>query len=125
VLIRLAYPAVMNGFAALRLLPMSDRDKDVEIPVLRHQLGVLQRQLGPSRPAFTGADQAFLAALPAPLPRATLHRLQLLVRPDTVLRWHRDLMQSPARQVQPSEANRPTTHGALDPGAGATASCCR
>jgi hypothetical protein len=64
----------------------------VEILVLRHQLTVLQRQLGPSRPVFTGADRAFLAALLAPLPRAVLHRLQLLVRPDTVLRWHRDLM---------------------------------
>ena len=40
---RLAYLAVTNAFAALRLLPMSDRDKDVEILVLRHQLAVLQR----------------------------------------------------------------------------------
>jgi hypothetical protein len=51
VLMRLAYLAVTNAFAALRLLPMSDRDKVVEILVLRHQLAVLQRQLGPSRRA--------------------------------------------------------------------------
>ena len=31
-LLRLAYLAVTNTFAALRLLPMSDQDKDVEIP---------------------------------------------------------------------------------------------
>jgi hypothetical protein len=31
VLLRLAYPAVTNPFAALRLLPVDDRDKDVEI----------------------------------------------------------------------------------------------
>lgn len=60
---RLAYLAVTNAFAALRLLPMSDRDKDVEVLVPRHQLAVAQRQLGPARPAFTGADRAFLAAL--------------------------------------------------------------
>ncbi|MEU8324720.1 hypothetical protein AB0C33_40715 [Nonomuraea sp. NPDC048881] len=30
-LLRLAYPTVTNTFAALRLLPLSDRDKDVEI----------------------------------------------------------------------------------------------
>jgi hypothetical protein len=53
-MMRLAYLAVTNAFAALRLLPMSDRDKDVEILVLRHQLTVLQRQLGPARPGFTG-----------------------------------------------------------------------
>jgi putative transposase len=29
---------VTNTFALLRLLPMSDRDKDIEILALRHQL---------------------------------------------------------------------------------------
>lgn len=46
---RLTYLAVANAFAALRLPPMSDRDKDAEILALRHQLVVLQRQLGPAR----------------------------------------------------------------------------
>ena len=44
-LLRLAYLAVTNGLAMLRLLPMSDRAKDIEILALRHQLTVLQRQL--------------------------------------------------------------------------------
>jgi hypothetical protein len=105
VLLRLAYLTVTNTFAALRLLPMSDRDKDVEILVLRHQLGVLQRQLGTARPALTAEDRAFLSALLIPLPRAVLHRLQLLVRPDTVLRWHRDLIA--ARHAKASRPKRP------------------
>src|SRR5579859_5078645 len=105
---RLAYLAVKNAFAALRLLPMSDRDKDAEILVLRHQLAVQQRQLGPARPGFTHVDRAFLAALPSPLPRAVLHRLQLLVRPDTLLRWHRDLMRNRhARASRPKRTGRP------------------
>jgi hypothetical protein len=37
VLLRLAYLGVTNAFALLRLLPMSDRDKDVEILALRHR----------------------------------------------------------------------------------------
>ena len=37
--------AVTNGLAMLRLLPMSDRAKDVEILALRHQITVLERQL--------------------------------------------------------------------------------
>ena len=37
---RLAYLTVTNAFAALRLLPLSDRDKDVEIRVPRTLLGV-------------------------------------------------------------------------------------
>jgi len=36
VLLRLAYPGVSNAFAVLRLLPMSDWDKDVEILALCH-----------------------------------------------------------------------------------------
>jgi putative transposase len=36
-LLRLAYLSVTNAFALLRLLPVSNRDKDVEILVLRHQ----------------------------------------------------------------------------------------
>jgi putative transposase len=43
---RLAYLAVINAFVALRLLPVSDRDKDIEILALRHQITVLERQLG-------------------------------------------------------------------------------
>jgi hypothetical protein len=41
VLLRLAYLAVTNTFAVLRLLPISARDKDVEILALRHQITVL------------------------------------------------------------------------------------
>ena len=36
-LLRLTYLAVTNAFAMLRLLPMSDRAKDVEILALRHR----------------------------------------------------------------------------------------
>jgi hypothetical protein len=52
VLLRLAYLSVTNVFALLRLFPMSDRDKDVEILALRHQIAVLERQLGTTRPRF-------------------------------------------------------------------------
>jgi hypothetical protein len=47
VLLPLTYLAVTNAFAVLGLRRMSDRDKDAEILSLRHQLAVLQRQLGP------------------------------------------------------------------------------
>ena len=45
-MLRLAYLGVTNAFAMLRLLPISNRDKDVEILALRHQITVLEHQLG-------------------------------------------------------------------------------
>ncbi|MET7542616.1 integrase core domain-containing protein [Streptomyces sp. NPDC005507] len=109
-LLRLAYLTVTNAFAALRLLPMSDRDKDVEILALRHQITVLERQLGPGRTRFAPEDRVFLAALLAPLPREALRRLRLLVRPDTVLRWHRDLIKKRhADRSRPNKPGRPRT----------------
>ncbi len=68
-LLRLACLTVTNAFAALRLLPLSDRDKDVEILALRHQLAVLERQLGGARPRFAPEDRTFLAALLHRLPK--------------------------------------------------------
>jgi transposase len=92
VLVRFVYLAVVHVFAALRLLSMTDREKDVEILALRHQLTILQRQLGDHRPRLRPEDRMFLSMLLVPLSRAVLRRLRLMVSPDTVLRWHRDLL---------------------------------
>ncbi|WP_026423340.1 integrase core domain-containing protein [Actinokineospora inagensis] len=91
-LVRFVYLAVSHAFAALRLLRMADHEKDLEILALRHQLAVLRRQLGDQRPRLLPEDRALLAILLAPLARASLRRIRLLVSPDTVLRWHRDLV---------------------------------
>ncbi|BCY13471.1 integrase core domain-containing protein [Actinoplanes sp. L3-i22] len=109
-LLRLAYLGVTNALALLRLLPMSDRDRDAEILVLRHQIMVLERHLGGDRVRFHSADRAWLAALLHPLPRPVLHQLRLLVHPDTVLRWHRDLIaRRHAARSRPRRAGRPRT----------------
>jgi putative transposase len=110
VLLRLAYLAVTNAFAVLRLLPMSNRDKDVEILALRHQITVLERQLGNEKVRFDASDRALLAALLHRLPRDVLRRVRLLVRPDTVLRWHRDLIaRRHAAVSRPKRPGRPRT----------------
>jgi hypothetical protein len=111
VLLRSAYLAVTNTFAAPRLLPMGDRDKDVEILVLRHQITVLERQLGAdTKVRFAPEDRACLAALLTSLPREVVHQLRLLIRPDTVLRWHRDLMRRRHTRIcRPKRRGRPPT----------------
>ncbi|WUR84294.1 hypothetical protein OG967_38770 [Streptomyces phaeochromogenes] len=91
-LLRLAYPGVTNVFALLRLLPMSDHGKDIEILALRRQFMVLERQLGKERARFAPGDRVFLAALLHRLLSGVLRQVRLLVRPDTVMRRHRDLL---------------------------------
>lgn len=80
-LLRLAYLAAPNTLAFLRLLPMRNRGKDIEILVLRHQLLVPQRQVG--KPAFNHSDRAVLAGLPHHLPKDRLRHLLLLLCPET------------------------------------------
>jgi hypothetical protein len=98
VLLRLAYLGVTNAFAVLRLLPMSDRDKDVEILALRHQLAMLERQLGTTKARFGASDCAFLAALLHRLPRDVLRRVRL-----------------PPRAPVPAETPRPAADRAFRP----------
>jgi putative transposase len=67
----------------------SKREKEIEIPLLRHQLRVLERQV--ARPQLTQADRALLAAFTRMLPRQTWRRSRF-VTPTTLLRWHRELV---------------------------------
>src|ERR1035437_9772545 len=75
----------------LRLSRRGETWKTAEILILRHQLTVLQRRQ-PRRPKLNWADQALLAALLSVIPKARRHGLRLLVTPDTILRWHRDIV---------------------------------
>ena len=88
--LRLAYLAVLRVFGWLALLARSDRAKDAEILILRHQLTVLQRQAG--TPRLSWGDRAILAALARLLPAGRLRQLQWIVSPRTLLRWHADLV---------------------------------
>ena len=66
----------------------SEREKEIEILLLRHQLLVLERQV--ARPEPSQADRALLAAFSRVLPRRTWG--SFVVTPATLLRWHRELV---------------------------------
>jgi hypothetical protein len=88
--LRFAYPAVLRVFGWLALLARSDRAKDAEILILRHQVAVLGRQV--KTPRLSWADRAILAALARLLSRGRLRQLHLLVSPRTLPRWHAGLV---------------------------------
>ena len=85
---KLAYLTLCRSVQLLTLLARGDAAKDLEILVLRHQLAVLRRQIPP--PRLEPADRAMLAAVSRVLPRARWSCF--LVKPETLLRWHRRLV---------------------------------
>ena len=62
--------------------------RDIELLVLRHQVKVLQRQV--KRPRLRRLDRLLLAAASKAMPRG--HWSSFVVRPETLLRWHRELV---------------------------------
>jgi putative transposase len=101
-LIYLLFCQVVRWFA---LLARSSAAKDAELLVLRHEVAVLRRQV--ARPRVDWADRAVLAGLARLLPPQI--RRGLLMRPATLLRWHRDLIRRrwtyPHRRGRPSVAS--------------------
>jgi hypothetical protein len=83
--------------------------KTAEILILRHQLTVLQRRQA-RRPNLNWADRALFATLLSVIPKARHHGLRLLVAPDTILRWRRDIVRRrwAARSMR-GRSGRPAT----------------
>src|ERR1022692_4639989 len=93
----------------LRLSRREETWKTAEILILRHQLAVLQRQQ-PRRPTLNWADRALLATLLSVIPKARRHGLGPLVTPDTILRWHRDIVRRRwAARSRRGKTGRPAT----------------
>src|SRR5215470_3092048 len=66
----------------------SDAQLRAEVLALRHQLRVMERKIG--KPAWQPGDRILLAGLSRLLPRSGFS--SLLPRPETLLRWHHDLV---------------------------------
>ena len=93
----------------LRLLVRCGLDEaDLETVVLRHCLKVLRR--GGGRVLFATADRALLAAAARVLPRH--RRKSFRVGPDTLARWHRDLLKT--REPRSLAAARSSSARSLD-----------
>jgi putative transposase len=82
------YLALRRSLELVLLCFRSAEAKEIEILVLRHELAVLRRQH--PRPRLQPKDRALLAALSRLLPR--LRWSVFLVRPETLLRWHRHMV---------------------------------
>ncbi len=94
-------------------------DKDLEILVLRHQLRLLNRQLN-HRPVCSRAEKVLLAVLLAkwkPLLKRQRHRLEgslVLFQPETVMKWHRELVRRKWTFHAARKRGRPSTSPELE-----------
>ena len=107
--LRFVFLLITQVTSWLRLSRREEAWQTAEILILRHQLAVLQRRQ-PRRPNLNWADRALLATLLGVIPKARRQGLRLLVTPDTILRWHRDVFRRrwAARSMR-GRSGRPAT----------------
>ena len=80
---------------AVSLLGLSRREwwwKDAEIPMLRHQLAVAERERPRVHSRLAWPDRAWLALLAGTVPAQRLAVIRLIVTPGTILRWQLDIV---------------------------------
>ncbi|MGI8447941.1 MAG: hypothetical protein ACR2MP_12335 [Streptosporangiaceae bacterium] len=96
---------------AVSLLVLSRREswwKDAEILMVRHHLAVAQRERPQAQSRLTWPDRAWLALLAGTLPIERLAAMRLIVTPDTILGWHREILRRRrARLSRRARSGRP------------------
>ena len=107
--LRFVFLLITRVAAGLRLSRREEMRKTAEILILRHQLAVLQRRQT-RRLKLDWAGRALLATLLGVIPKARRHGLRLLMTPDTIVRWHRDIAgRRQAARSRRGRTGRPAT----------------
>ncbi|HYZ57902.1 MAG TPA: hypothetical protein VE733_30980 [Streptosporangiaceae bacterium] len=107
--LRFVFLLITRVMTWLRLSRCEEARKTPETLILRHQLSVMQPGQ-PHRLKLNWADRALPATLLSVIPKARRQGLRLLVTPETILRWHRDIVRRrwAARSMR-GKTGRPAT----------------
>jgi putative transposase len=96
------YLAFVKILELIRLRNSDCDDLATEVVMLRHEIAVLRRQV--TRPMLRPPDRALIAGLSRLMDRR--RRGRFFVQPETLLRWHRDLVRR--KWTQPHRPGRPS-----------------
>ena len=103
----------------IQICRMAETDKDLEIMVLRYQLGIAERKM--QKPVRCNrAERMTLAVLAAKLKKLTnrpanqFRSIIRLVQPETVFRWHRDMVRRKWTQENKGKRGRPRIDDQLE-----------
>jgi putative transposase len=97
-------------FMLVALSGWINRQQQQIIEYLKEENRVLRELHGKKRLRFTDGQRRRLAAKAKSLGRSALRELETLVTPDTLLRWHRNLI---ARKYDGSKSRRPGRPGVM------------
>ena len=100
---------VLDVFVSVRVAPT---EKDLQIALLRQQLRILERK-SRTKPRLSRPEKLMLVTLAARL-KAQTQRFHeavgeaiLLIQPDTVLKWHRQIVRRKWTFQHPHRGGRP------------------
>ena len=106
-------------FDLLAILRISKSDKDLEIIILRQQVRILQRKTK-TLPRISDPERMVLATLLDRYSsfkdgaRQHLNQVMLIFKPDTVLRWHRELVRRKWTFKRKGKPGRPVISSELE-----------
>jgi putative transposase len=101
------------------VISLTKNDKELEILILGQQIRILQRKIT-ATPRIADPERMLLAALTDKFAhscdhaRQRLHQAMLIFKPDTVLRWHRELVRRKWTFRRKSNPGRPRLSSELE-----------
>ncbi len=124
-LVRMLFQLLCLLLDLLAIGRSSDHQKDMGIILLRQQLRILQRKLPNSKPpTISRWDKSVLAIFTLRFKQSVTHtgtrlgtrldEVMLLFKPDTVLRWHRELVRRKWTYQRTNLGGRPRTTPELE-----------
>ncbi len=86
------------------------REQEKQIEYLREESQILREKIGGNRVLLTDDQRRRVAAKGKVLGRRQLEEVAIIAQADTILRWHRELIENPEQRSNTRSRSGATTH---------------